>query len=570
MKIIHSLFSFLILFSYIFSENSTNITDNSTDGINFSFDIDPFKDFDFGNIIWLDDSNATSEIKKHDLIYVLFYTLICEPCYEFLPIIVNTSKYAEENNLKIKFAKIEGMSNPNISEEFRLSHFPSLYLCYNGSKVLYEGKRTQEGVLKFLDRKLNHDKVILQTLTEIKEYVASSILTILCTIKSKSHPLYDSFINNAKMRNNMDFIACTSDECIKEYGENIVIFKEFDEKINIFTKEMGPIENATSSSFSEFLATYGVEAGVLLSPYEINMMFENRRNMVIFFRNSSNDNITKYDSVIKEIGLELRNKKIYALTADVQGDPIHEHLANSFMVLPIDLPELLFYDENINPKMGDLPHLYILRNLKEEEINKEHLLDFINKVIEGKARKTLYSQPPQESYNQDGLRIVIGRTFDSDVIDNKNNVLLALINGAVQSDATDNVLSIMRKLSKKYNEEEDKILFAYSDAQVNEPRDVELAGHVPPIVLLYTNAMEEKKKIELENKNFTTITEEEIENFLMENLKWDKKKEYKEKKVNEKTEKKEEKIENNKSEMKEEKDKNEKKTEDDNKPHTDL
>ena len=79
-----------------------------------------------------------------------------------------------------------------------------------------------------------------------------------------------------------------------------------------------------------------------------------------------------------------------------------------------------------------------------------------------------------------------------------------------------------------------------------------------------------KKKIELENKNFTTITEEEIENFLMENLKWEKKKEYKEKKVNEKTEKKEEKIENNKSEMKEQKDKNEKKTEDDNKPHTDL
>ena len=188
MKIIHSSFLFLILFSYIFSENSTNITDNSTEGINFSFDIDPFKDFDFGNIIWLDDSNATSEINKHDLIYVLFYTLICEPCYEFLPIYVNTSKYAEEHNLKIKFAKIEGMANPNTSEEFRLSHFPSLYLCYNGSKVLYEGKRTQEAVLKFIDRKLNHDKVILQTLTEIKEYVASSILTILCTIKSKANP----------------------------------------------------------------------------------------------------------------------------------------------------------------------------------------------------------------------------------------------------------------------------------------------------------------------------------------------------------------------------------------------
>ena len=116
----------------------------------------------------------------------------------------------------------------------------------------------------------------------------------------------------------------------------------------------------------------------------------------------------------------------------------------------------------------------------------------------------------------------------------------------------------MRNLSKKYNEEEDKILFAYSDAQVNEPRDVELAGHIPPLVLLYTNAMEEKKKIELVHKNFTIITEEEIENFLVENLKWEKKKEYK--KEEEKAEIKKE--ENDKKETK--------KVSDDNKPQTDL
>ena len=238
------------------------------------------------------------------------------------------------------------------------------------------------------------------------------------------------------------------------------------------------------------------------------------------------------------------------------------------MVLPMDLPELLFFDQTINPKPGDLSHLYILRNLKEEQINKEYLLDFVNSVIQGKARKTLYSQPPRENYDDNGLRVVIGRTFDSDVIDNKNNVLLALTNGAVYSSGTENVLNIMRNLSKKYNEEEDKILFAYSDAQVNEPRDVELAGHVPPIVLLYTNAMENKTKIEFEYKNFTLITEEEIENFLVQNLKWPKKKEYKKEKItiNEKKEN----IEDNKKEEIKKEDKDKKVINDDNKPQTDL
>ena len=44
------------------------------------------------------------------------------------------------------------------------------------------------------------------------------------------------------------------------------------------------------------------------------------------------------------------------------------------MVLPIDLPALLLYDQNINSKKGDLAFLYILRNMKEEQFNKEYLI----------------------------------------------------------------------------------------------------------------------------------------------------------------------------------------------------
>ena len=146
------------------------------------------------------------------------------------------------------------------------------------------------------------------------------------------------------------------------------------------------------------------------------------------------------------------------------------------------------------------------------------------------------------------MKIVIGRTFDKDVIDEKNNVLLTLIDEYYINPESENVLNIMKNLSKKYNEENDKIVFAYTDAQKNEPRDVVISGQIPPIVLLYTNAMPEKKKIELKYENFTLITEEEVENFLIENLLWTKKEESKEHQ-----EKKEEKKEHIKEEIKDEK-----------------
>ena len=386
-------------------------------------------------------------------------------------------------------------------------------------------------------------------------------MTLLSTIKDKENKLHKAFIELSKNRMNIDFITCISDECIIEYGENIVLYKEFDEKINLFTKEMGPINKADGDSLNEFIAIYSIEAGGMLTSNEINMMFDYKRNMIMYFRNSFDENQTKYDNIIKELGFDLRKKNIYVVRSDILGDPIQEHIARSFMMLPIDLPAFLLYDQNINAKENDLASLYILRNMKEEQFNKEYLLKYVNDIIAGKVPKTLYSEPPLDNYYIEGIKIIIGRTFDSDVIDNKNNVLLALINSRGVNIGTNRVLAIMKNLSKKYDEEEDKILFAACDAQKNEPRDVVIAGHVPPIVLLYTNAMKEKKKIEFKHDNFTLVTEEEIENFLMENLGWTKKKEYKEPETT-KEKKEEVKKEENKEEKKEEKKEETKKEED--------
>ena len=547
---------FILLFYFVSCQNSTNDTLNGTnftqDDLNNTFEQDPFKDFDFGNLIFLDDSNATETINKYDLIYVLFYGSYCKPCHLFFPVYVNISKYAEEKNLKIKFAKIDAYKSENMTEEFKIEQLPSLFLIYKGQRFFFDGPRTQEAILKFVDRKINNDTFIFNSLSQIDEYINSSYMTLLCTIKNKENELYKSFYALSKAVNFIDFIVCTSDDCIKKYEENIVLFKQFDEKVNLFSKEMSPIDNTTSESLSEFLGIYAIESGAKLTQNEVNMMFAYKRNLVIYFRNSSEESQTKYDPLMKEIGLELRKKKIYSVYSDIEIDPVQEQIANAFRILDIDLPVFVFYDQNINMQKEDLAFLFMIRNIKENQLNKKYLMNYIDDIIAGKVQKTLFSEPPLENYYQNGLKVIIGRTFDSDVIEYKNNVLLALINGGDINEGTDRVLNIMKNLSKKYDEENDKIVFAYTDAQKNEPRDVVISGQIPPIVLLYTNAMPEKKKVELKYENFTLITEEEVENFLIENLKWTKKKEYMDKKAEKKEEIKEEKVKENKEEIKKE------------------
>ena len=405
-------FLFTFISTHKQADDSANITHNQNEDIKFTFEEDPFDSIDFGYLIWLDDKNATSEIEKHEVIFVLFYSPWCEPCLNFLPIYVQAAMIAQEKKLDIKFAKINGSNNTKTSKEFKLTQFPSLFLIYKGKRYLYEGKREAQAIIKFVDRKKNDDIITFDSLAPIKEYINSSILTLLCTIKDKENQLYKSFKEFSKVRMNIDFIICTSNECIKEYGENMILFKEFDEKIDIFTTEIGPIKQATSDSLNEFLAIYSVESGGMLTSNEVNMMFEYKRNMIMYFRNNYDENQTKFDNVIKEIGLDLRKRKIYAVTSDIQEDPVQEQIANAFMVLPIDLPALLLYDQNYNSKEGDLAYLYIIRNIKEEQFTKEYLLKYIDDVIAGKVKKTLYSEPPLENYYKDGIKAVIGRTFD--------------------------------------------------------------------------------------------------------------------------------------------------------------
>ena len=122
----------------------------------------------------------------------------------------------------------------------------------------------------------------------------------------------------------------------------------------------------------------------MLNNTQINMMLEFKRKMLFYFRNSSNDSQIIYDKLIKELGKELRDKKIYTVISDVKGDLLQENIASTFLVLKQDLPTLLLYLESP----------YSLRPIKEEQLNKEFIKEYIDRILDGKILKDLYSEPP--------------------------------------------------------------------------------------------------------------------------------------------------------------------------------
>ena len=407
----------LIIFLYIFplyiSENVNNSSEIIYSTLNISnqsdiFYTDPFQNIDFGNIIWLDDTNATSEIQKHELLYIAFYSPWCQHCIKLLPEYVKISKYFEEKKSPVKFAKIDTSVSQNITQEFNLVGVPSFFLIYKGEKYFFEGDLSAEGLTKFMDRKINNDIYKVETLSQIKNYIVnSSSLVLLSTLKNEKTTLYQSFLNYSKIAQTIDFISCITDECLKEYKEDIILFKKFDEKINKYTEEFGYITNAKPNDVKEFIGRFGVENGGILNTTQINMMFEHKKKMIFYFRNSSLEEQTKYDKMIKELGKELRNENIYTVVADIKGELLHENVAHTFIIVKQDLPLLLYYDLNANASEDDLASIYSIRKASNEQLKKEYIKDYLNKINNGKIRKDLYSEPPRDNYTINGLKYML-------------------------------------------------------------------------------------------------------------------------------------------------------------------
>ena len=488
-----------------------------------SDDDDPFKGIDFSNVINLHISNITSEMEKHAVMYLIFYSYFCDHCKNYLSEFAAASKYfaKPEKNLTVTFAKIDLSYSPDLTDVWNIKSYPTVFLVNKTEnkteKILYKGQKSKAGLIKFIYRRMNDNIFEIENLKQIEKFTNTSVV-ILSTLRYFKTMLFFSFKNYSETNMQADFVMCLSDECLRKYGHNIIIYKPFDEKINNYLKEVGPVSEARPDSVQEFFATYGIEAGAPLTDNELNLMFENNRKMLFYARKSSDKEQVKYDSLMKELGLEFRSKKIYTSVLDIEGEEVYESVADIFGLAPIELPSLLYYDLKEDENKQTNAVLYSIRNIKKEQLTKEFIKDYIKKVDDGKIKEDLFSEPPLESYNVSGLRYVIGRNYDKDVIENKNNVLIAFVERG--NPVSERLADMMVELAKKYPVKEKKIVFAFMDITRNQPRDIDLKKEGIPLVVLFANALKDKQVYKLTHQSIDKITIEEIEGFLYQSLNW--------------------------------------------------
>ena len=506
--------------------------DNEIDEIDDIFSMiknedDFFKNLDFKNIITYEDNNYNDKMKKDKPLLIFIYRPFCPDCQKYISEYISLSEFLKNNKTDVILSKINAQDNPKFTKDFKVNEVPKV-IFINKDNDVFEFKQeiTKYNLIRFLNKKLFGDVLKFQKLNQIKKLIDdkkynNKQVFILSTLSSDNNK--EIFNKYASKNDREIFMECISKECYNEYKEDIIMFKNFDEKIIKYSDKFTNNDNKLDiDKLNEFIKRYSIEAGGILENEYFYLSKEYNKKMLIYFRDSKNNYHIKYDKIIKESGLKLMENIGYTFISDIHGNDFNKKLSEDFIIAEHELPTLLFI-KKIDLREIKNCETYRITNVEINKLNKEYILNFIEDIKNNKILIDLKTQfPPLLNENDDlyyeyePYKIVVGRTYDKDVIKEKKNVLVTFVDRKNECDLCNKYLKIIKEYQKMHKND---ISFVVIDGANNEARNITFKENELPFIYFYTNAEINKKKYKYIPKEKEKISKEDLDLFIKKILK---------------------------------------------------
>ena len=522
---------FLIIYLSILSliQNAHNEPEVEIDDVLFNLktEDDYFKKLDFTNVVEYDDNNYISRIKNDKPLLMYIYAPFVPECQQTVEIFLSMANFIKNNKTDLTMAKVNVHDNKEFAKDYKIDDVPKLlYIGRNRKVIEYKQEITYYNLLRFINKKLYGNALEFEKLEEVNATVADpkykkNQVFVLSTLAFEFKK--EVFNNYAEENDREIFIHCFSIECYNEYNEDIVIYKHFDEKIILYSDHFkSGADRLEIDKVRRFVQRYSVEAGGELENEYFMLSKNYKRKMIIYFRDSKNENQTEYDKVIKEAGLEIRKKIGYTFVSDITGNDFFKNVGESFVIAKHELPTLLYVDK-INLKDLKKSKTYRITNVNLANLNKEYVFKFVRDVQKNRLYRDLKTQfPPEPSLNTNlnsPYKIIVGRTYDNEIVRSKKNVLITFVDRKNVCDLCNKYLDIVKQYREKL-EDKTKLDFAIIDGANNEGRGIKFDENDLPFIYFYTNGERnrDKYKFKPEEKS-EDISLEKLETFIIETLK---------------------------------------------------
>uniref|UniRef100_A0A061SM56 Protein disulfide-isomerase n=1 Tax=Tetraselmis sp. GSL018 TaxID=582737 RepID=A0A061SM56_9CHLO len=422
-------------------------------------------------VIVLTEKNFDSVISSHKFVLVEFYAPWCGHCKALAPEYSKAAKTLSSYDEDVVLAKVDATEEKSLAEKFSIKGYPTLKWFVDGKPSEYTGGRDEKTIVSWIKKKTGPAAATVATADELAKAEKGENVVVLGFFNKFEGASYDAFISLAKEDDSVNFVQTNVPEVAKLYSlskHGVAVKKSYSFEEEAVAASGG--ELATKAELKEFIMKKKMPLVIPFSQSNGDLIFDSGISEQLMYIGDSASLTGERFEPFKQVAKELAGKLVF-VTVDTDGKdagPVVEF----FGVSP-DSPKPLVMGFSVADGKGKkfkMPGEYGLESLRA----------FGASMVAGTATPEYKSEPVPE-HNKDGeVTVVVGKSFEDIVYDEKRDVMLEIY--APWCGHCKQLDPIYRKLAKRFKKV-DSVVIAKMDGTANEHPDVNIEGF--PTILFY-------------------------------------------------------------------------------------
>ena len=422
------------------------------------------------DVIILTDSTFDKAVEKYENLLVLFYAPWCGHCKKFHPEYEKAATTLRKENLYL--AKVDATVEKKLAEKFEIQGFPTVKLFIKGQPIEYTGGRKESEVVNWMRKKTGPATKSLKTVEEVEKFQKDNDVVLVYFGDNKAD--IEEFTKVARKNEDFPFAVVEAQDVIKKFSKagTVVLFKNFDEKKRELTE-------VKEKAIDEFIDKYSSPKVMKFDEKAAQIIFGKSLPAIMLYASEKSDKWSEYQKLMASVSEKLGGKLKVVLTDIKEG--MAARLAEYIGIKENELPSVRIADTR-----GDFKKYNM-----EGEINEKNILKFVEDWENKKLKPHLKTADEPKENNGD-VFVVVGKTFQKEVIDNDKDVMLLFY--APWCGHCKALHPKYEEVAKKLKEKNPKLLLAKIDATENEVESVNISGF--PTVKFYPGDKKDKAPLD--------------------------------------------------------------------------
>jgi len=410
-------------------------------------------------VLVLTEENFQEAVDGSQFLLVEFYAPWCGHCKSLAPEYAKAATTLAEKGSLVLLGKLDATEHPKIAEQFEVKGYPTLKFFKNGKDTEYNGGRTADTIVSWLEKKTGPAARSLATVEEAAAFIADNTIAVIGFFEDAETEDAKAFLAAAAALDDYPFAITGEAAVIAEHkkGSSVTIFKNFDE---------GRAElegDVTEEAVTAFVTGNSLPLVVEFSQDTAQKIFSGdiKSHLLLFLSAAAEDYDAKVD-IARGIAKDHKGQMLF-VTINTDEEE-HKRIMEFFGMEEAELPSMRII--KLEEDMSKF-------RPASTELSDANIRAFVASYLAGELKPHLMSEDIPEDWDKEGVKTLVGKNFHEVALDSAKDVLVEFY--APWCGHCKQLTPIWDKLGEKYLEHE-SIVIAKMDSTANELEDIKVQG----------------------------------------------------------------------------------------------